>query len=144
LNLKKKSFTIIEIVIVILILGILSAVALPGMFDLTSDAKNASDDYTIAAIFGLVNNLYMESALNSATSSYPTMTQIVNNLTQPIFYNGLTANEWSYIEVFGGNIIVLYCPHGITGVGRRYWVYFRIDFPPYGAGSIVEFGSGPH
>ena len=44
MNRSQHGFTIIELVIVIAILGILGAVALPKFADLTSDAKSAAFD----------------------------------------------------------------------------------------------------
>ena len=44
MNRSQQGFTIIELVIVIAILGILGAVALPKFADLTSDAKSAAFD----------------------------------------------------------------------------------------------------
>ena len=67
---KQKGFTLIELVIVIIILGILAAIAIPRYLDLSTDATT-------------VAKLGMEGAVKSAFAievanlhGYPTITQI--------------------------------------------------------------------
>lgn len=57
----QKGFTLIELVMVIVILGVLSAVALPKFIDTTSDAR-------AAAVKGVAGGLASSSAVNYAAS----------------------------------------------------------------------------
>jgi len=47
---KQKGFTIIELVVVIVILGILAAVAFPKFQDISGDARQAVVNGTVAAV----------------------------------------------------------------------------------------------
>ena len=62
MNRQQKGFTLIELVIVIVILGILAAAALPRFADLSSDAR-------ISSVNGLAGGLRSAAAIAKATQS---------------------------------------------------------------------------
>lgn len=92
---NEKGFTLIELVMVIVLLGILAAVAIPKFLDLSTEAKSA-------ALKGVVGGINSASAVNYASRNvssaygYDTRTAncdtIVTNILQGGIPTGYTVN----------------------------------------------------
>lgn len=67
---EKKGFTLIELVMIIVILGILSAVAIPKYFDLQSQAKTSAEKGVIGGIKSGISTYYA-NACATGTCAYP-------------------------------------------------------------------------
>ena len=85
-----KGFTLIELVVVILILGILVAVGIPKYVDLTAQAKQAADRSQLHSLRTSVNMLQASNLLAglTGTNQWPSAASVWANLTK--------TNTWQY------------------------------------------------
>lgn len=104
-------FTLIELVIVIVILGILASVAIPKYEDMREQARTAALKGQLGAIRSAVSIQYARNALNGATA-FPT-------LTGAIFADGNVPKE----PVNNSNAVKTTA--GVDGVGG--WQYTQAN-----------------
>lgn len=67
----QSGFTLIELVIIIVVLGILAAVAIPRYFDMVSEAKESSCKGALGGLRSGISIWYANQALTTGTADWP-------------------------------------------------------------------------
>lgn len=115
---RKNGFTLIELIVVIIVVGILASIAVPKYIDFTGNAKTTTLEAIKASIEGGMARVYGKSVV-AGNHQLPSADITLDGQTVDVNYGYPIANEWqkiisfdldafSYTTTPGGSRLIIY------------------------------------
>jgi MSHA pilin protein MshA len=117
---NQRGFTLIELVIIIVILGILAAVAIPKYQDITGEAKEASARAALGSLRSGITIYYANQAVTTGTATWPTVVQV--GAPGTVMAQAIPPNPYQ-VEANAPDSVVTGVTKGTTVGTRGGWAY---------------------
>lgn len=117
---NEKGFTLIELVIIIVILGILAAVAIPKYQDMSTEARQAQGRAMLGSLRSGITIFYANQAVTTGTAIWPTLAEL--ETTGTVMAQSLPPNPYQ-IAANAPDSVVAGVTKGVTVGTRGGWAY---------------------
>ncbi len=108
---KRRAFTLVELLIVVVILGILAAVVIPQFSDASTDSRFSALSTNLAIIRGQLELYKLQHR-----GQYPLLASIVAQMTAGTDVNGNPGTDFGpYLQRIPNNPFVVANPPAVTG-----------------------------
>jgi MSHA pilin protein MshA len=116
-----KGFTLIELVIIIVVLGILAAVAIPKYQDISGEAKEAAGRAALGSIRSGITIFYANEAVTTGTATWPSLAELETYGT--VMANGIPDNPYQAATSAPDSICTGVTKGVLVPGGRGGWAY---------------------
>jgi len=117
---NQRGFTLVELVIIIVILGILAAVAIPKYQDLSSEAREAAARSSLGSLRSGITIFYANAAVTTGTATWPSQVEL--STVGDVMEQAIPKNPYQ-TDANAPDSIVTGVTKGVTVGSRGGWAY---------------------
>lgn len=117
---NQAGFTLIELVIIIAVLGILAAVAIPKYANITSESKEAAARGALGGLRSGVTIFYANQAVTTGTATWPSAAEL--STPGVVMEQSVPANPYQHPDSAADSVVVGVTKGTVVGT-RGGWAY---------------------
>ena len=119
INNQRGRISIVELGILVIICGILSAVAIPKYLDLVSESKKDACFHNLGSLRSMITIYYANQAVKTGRASWPTHADLIG---KRVASNGLPKNPYQEPGMAPDSVVIGRVKGEVVGT-RGGWVY---------------------